>query len=70
MDETDVKISLLALDALETRERLLDAETLIIGDEYLFIRDAYFQSREYEILNGEVEVDDFLEFLEDIFEDN
>lgn len=70
MDETDVKISLLALDALETRERLLDAETLIIGDEYLFIRDAYFQSREYEILNGEVEVDDFLESMEDIFEDN
>ena len=57
-------------DALETRERLLDAETLIIGDEYLFIRDAYFQSREYEILNGEVEVDDFLESMEDIFEDN
>ena len=70
MDETDVKISLLTLDALETRERLLDAETLIIGDEYLFIRDAYFQSREYEILNGEVVVDDFLESMEDIFEDN
>ena len=49
---------------------MLDAETLIIGDEYLFIRDAYFQSREYEILNGEVEVDDFLESMEDIFEDN
>ena len=32
MEDDDVKITLLGIDALETRERLLDAETLIIGD--------------------------------------
>ena len=30
MEDDDVKITLLGIDALETRERLLDAETLII----------------------------------------
>ena len=36
MEDNDVKITLVGIDALETRERLLDAETLIIGDKYIF----------------------------------
>ena len=46
MEDNDVKITLVGIDALETRERLLDAETLIIGDKYIFVKDAYVQSRE------------------------
>ena len=70
MEDDDVKITLEGIDALETRERLLDAETLIIGDKYIFVKDAYVQSREYEINNGSTEDDEFLDDMEDIFGDN
>ena len=70
MEDDDVKITLVGIDALETRERLLDAETLIIGDKYIFVKDAYVQSREYEINNGSTEDDEFLEDMDDIFGDN
>ena len=70
MEDNDVKMTLVSIDALETRERLLDAETLIIGDKYIFVRDAYFQSREYEINNGSTEDDEFLDDMEDIFGDD
>ena len=70
MEDNDVKITLVGIDALETRERLLDAETLIIGDKYIFVKDAYVQSREYEINNGSTEDDEFLDDMEDIFGDD
>ena len=70
MEDNDVKITLVGIDALETRERLLDAETLIIGDKYIFVKDAYIQSREYEINNGSTEDDGFLDDMEDIFGDD
>ena len=70
MEDNDVKITLVGIDALETRERLLDAETLIIGDKYIFVKDAYIQSREYEINNGSTEDDEFLDDMEDIFGDD
>ena len=70
MEDNDVKLTLLGIDALETRERLLDAETLIIGDKYIFVKDAYIQSREYEINNGSTEDDGFLDDMEDIFGDD
>ena len=70
MEDNDVKFTLVGIDALETRERLLDAETLIIGDKYMFIKDAYVQSREYEINNGSTEDDVFLDDMDDIFGDN
>ena len=70
MEDNDVKITLVGIDALETRERLLDAETLIIGDKYIFVKDAYIQSREYEINNGSTEDDEFLDDMDDIFGDD
>ena len=70
MEDNDVKLTLVGIDALETRERLLDAETLIIGDKYIFVKDAYIQSREYEINNGSTEDDEFLDDMDDIFGDN
>ena len=70
MEDNDVKLTLVGIDALETRERLLDAETLIIGDKYIFVKDAYVQSREYEINNGSTENDEFLDDMDDIFGDD
>jgi phospholipid-binding lipoprotein MlaA len=40
------------------RASLLDAESLISGDKYTFIRDAYLQRRNYLAKDGDVE-DDF-----------
>jgi phospholipid-binding lipoprotein MlaA len=65
MTDTDVKLALTALDALETRERYLDFEAMIQGDRYTFVKDAYIQSRDYEIADGESDEDDFLEDLDD-----
>jgi len=55
--------SLKFLDLIDTRARYLGLESLVMGDEYLFIKDAYYQNREYDVKDGEVE-DDF-----DSFED-
>ncbi|MDA1075099.1 MAG: VacJ family lipoprotein [Proteobacteria bacterium] len=43
------------------RASVLGAESLLTGDEYLFLRDAYFQRREYLISDGELDVDQFLD---------
>ena len=57
MTDTDVNIALKSVDALETRERLLDVEYLMSGDKYSFVRDAYMQSMAYEIKDG-IDVED------------
>ena len=69
MTDTDVKLTLTALDALETRERYLDFEAMITGDRYTFVKDAYVQSRDYEIFDGEMTEDDFLEDMDDFLID-
>ena len=61
IEETDVRIGITALDALETRARYLEVETLIIGDRYSFIRDSYMQYQEFESSDGENQTDDFIE---------
>ena len=52
---------LTAIDLLDKRARYLGLESIVIGDEYLFYRDAYFQSREFDIKDGLIE-DDFDDF--------
>lgn len=49
--------------AIDTRANLLQADTLITGDRYIFFRNAYLQSRET-FLNGGVVIDDFSDFEE------
>ena len=61
IDHDRTAYSLTAIDLVDTRARYLGLESIIIGDEYLFFRDAYLQSREYDILDGQVD-DDFDEF--------
>ncbi len=59
-DDTATRYSLTALNLLQTRASLLDAEQLISGDRYAFIRDAYLQRRDYLNKDGAVD-DDFLD---------
>ncbi|MCH4874899.1 MULTISPECIES: MlaA family lipoprotein [Pseudomonas] len=47
-----------AMEVIDTRASLLSAEKLITGDRYVFIRNAYLQSREFRVKDGQVE-DDF-----------
>ena len=70
IEETDVRIGITALDALETRARYLEIETLIIGDRYSFIRDSYLQYQEFESLNGLDQSDDFVDDMDDFFLDD
>lgn len=60
-DDTTTRISLTALNLVQTRAGLLEAEKLISGDRYIFMRDAYLQRRDY--LNKDGQVDD--EFLDE-----
>ena len=68
IDHERTGYELTAIDLLEKRARYLGLETIVIGDEYLFYRDAFFQSREFDIKDGNIE-DDFDEFDEFNFED-
>ena len=69
IEETDVRIGLTALDALETRARYLEVETLIIGDRYSFIRDSYMQYQAFESSNGEDQSDNFVDDMDDFLLD-
>tara|TARA_R110000822_G_scaffold12845_19_gene46229 strand:+ start:3363 stop:4118 length:756 start_codon:yes stop_codon:yes gene_type:complete len=55
--------ALFAIDFIQQRAQLLDAEKLISGDRYLFIRDAYLQRREALVRDGEADESD--PFLDD-----
>ncbi len=49
------------IEVIDYRARLLEADDLITGDRYIFVRDAYIQARET-FLNGGVVVDTFSDF--------
>ncbi|WP_336274314.1 MULTISPECIES: VacJ family lipoprotein [Halomonadaceae] len=59
VEDDTVRISLTALNLIDTRAGLLDQEKLIRGDRYRFIRDAYLQSRQFEVTDGELGDDPF-----------
>ena len=67
--ENDVRFAITGLDALETRARYLEVESLIIGDRYSFIRDSYMQYQEFESSNGEDQIDDFVDDMDDFILD-
>ncbi len=58
VDHVPTRNTAYATDLLDTRASLIEAEDLISGDKYAFMRDAFLQRREYLILDGVV-VDDF-----------
>ena len=69
MTETDGNIALKGIDALETRERLLEIESLIYGDRYDFVKDSYIQYLNYEVKDGVGVEDEFLEEMDDFLID-
>ena len=69
MTDTDVNIALKGMDAIETREKLLDVEALLSGDKYAFVKDAYIQSIYYEIKDGVDVEDDFIDDMDDFLID-
>lgn len=58
IDDTRTRNVLMGMRLLSTRAQLLDAESLISGDKYIFMRDVYLQRRAYLIGDGEA-VDTF-----------
>ena len=69
MTDTDVNIALKTIDAIETRERLLDVESLLSEDKYSFVKDAYIQSINYEIKEGIDVEDEFVDDMDDFLID-
>ncbi len=61
-----------ALSVIDLRADLLSVESLVVGDEYLFLRDAYLQRREFLVNDGVVEDDPFAadEFDDEDYEDD
>jgi phospholipid-binding lipoprotein MlaA len=49
------------VEVIDYRARLLDAEDLMTGDRYIFLRDAYLQRREFFVSRGQVD-DNFSDF--------
>ncbi|WGI24069.1 VacJ family lipoprotein [Halomonas alkaliantarctica] len=74
VEDDTVRVSLTALNVIDIRAGLLDQEELIRGDRYRFIRDAYLQSRQFEVSDGELGDDPFasetFEFDDSDFEDS
>lgn len=58
VDHVPTRNELYGANVLSDRAELLEAEKLIRGDKYSFIRDVYLQRRDYLINDGQVE-DDF-----------
>jgi phospholipid-binding lipoprotein MlaA len=61
IDNVPLRNSLFGLELIDGRARLLQADELLSGDAYIFIRDAYLQQRETFVNDGVVK-DDFSDF--------
>lgn len=61
IDNVRVRNSLWGLELIDGRARLLQADELLSGDEYIFVRDAYLQQRETFVNDGVV-TDNFSDF--------
>jgi phospholipid-binding lipoprotein MlaA len=61
LSSNEERIIVGALEVVDARARLLSSERLISGDEYLFIRDAFLQNRQFQINDGTMEEDPFLD---------
>lgn len=59
VDHVRTRNQLRILDLINTRANLLASESLLSGDRYTFLRDAYLQRRQYLINDGEPVEDSF-----------
>ena len=58
VDHVPTRNIIRAIDLIDTRADLIDAEQLVSGDRYGFLRDIYLQTRASAIANGKLD-DDF-----------
>ena len=61
IDNTSAKLTFFAVEEIDSRSGLLALDELIIGDKYLFVREAYVQNRAYLVIDGQTE-DEFGSF--------
>ena len=63
LSDDSTRLSLWAAVQLEKRARLLEADALLAqaGDRYVLVRSAYLQRREFQVLDGDVPVDESLQ---------
>ncbi|MFV0478615.1 MAG: VacJ family lipoprotein [Parahaliea sp.] len=61
IDNVRLRNSLYGTELVNTRARLLEAEELMSGDRYIFVRDAYLQQRKMLVNDGQVS-DSFSDF--------
>jgi len=64
LEDDILRNTLWGLEIVDGRARLLSADELISGDRYIFLRDAYLQSRETFVHDGKVQ-DTFSDFGRD-----
>ena len=64
LDNREASWGFWVLEVVDYRARLLQADELITGDRYIFVRDAYLAQREFFVKRGVVQ-DDFSNFEED-----
>lgn len=58
MDHVPTRNATRGLEVVDMRANLLKVERMIGGDKYIFVRNAYLQTREFRVRDGQV-VDDF-----------
>ena len=61
IENIESRYALYLADELDFRSSLLAYDELIIGDRYLFVREAYIQNREYVVNDGDV-INEFGDF--------
>jgi len=69
IDDVRLRNSLVGLELVSGRAKLLKAEDLMSGDRYIFIRDAYLQQRRALVNDGAVE-DGFSDFGDDEWDED
>lgn len=70
VDDKYVRWGMGALYVVSLRESLLEAEGLIMGDKYTFMRDAYLQNRQFLLNDGRIEDDPFLQSDDDFLDED
>lgn len=57
------------INIIDQRNRARGLESIIVGDRYTFIRDAFLQNRRYQVLDGQLPLDeDLLDEFDDLDE--
>lgn len=69
VDHVPTKNTLLISETIDRRARVLDADKVAFGDKYVFLRDFYFNRRNYLINDGLDDQQELDEFFEDDLND-